>query len=943
MVGTTRSAALIGRHEELSRIRLLVGQARRSSGRVLLITGEAGVGKSRLIAEAEAVAEADGMAVLGGRAIADRGAFWALAQALIPLLVDEGLTGAEQVRPFRRALQRLRPGWHDAAADPASTVDPLLILAEGVRRLLSVAAGDRGCLLVLEDLHWADRDTLGVVEHLAGTLADVPVLMVASVRSDERSPPSVHRMQTRPEVVGIHLDRLAPDAAAALVRSCIPAQSLPEAVVEFVVDRSEGLPLLIEEMLSDLVDRMSLVHDDGGWRVAGPLSAGVSPTLVELVRRRLADVPSDARPVVDAAAVIGSEVDWTLLGPATGLPAETVTMGLRAAVTAQLLEARDPGGPLRWRHVAIRDAVLAELMPSEVAAFALRAAEAVEHRDPQFTGSDGPLAAELYLRGGRTAHAAGVLLVLGRRARAHGALQTADDLLRRAAELSSDTAVTIERVSALALAGRVDDALAVGEAALPSSFGDAHAELCLELARAAVAAGAWDLARDYVARAGRPDDPRVEAVAADAAFGAGLITEAASRAERAVRMAEQSGNPEVICAALQVVGRCAQLHHPARAEDAYRRAARVAEEHGLHAARVSATLALTMAQFLGRDVAFRLSQLRDLAVDIGMLAAVASIDLLLADWRTLVAGPGDALTLARRSGELAGRLHLTWLQAMAELWVATDHAVAGRIRDMEVCTTQAAELAPDSPDVIALASCIPALPALLNHDLSLARDRLDEGIAALERHPSAHPTVYWGLWVLVRTVLSDRDAQARDLLRAAPAVLRSTNRAALQYADAVAAARSGSPERALQLADEADRLLADQHWWRRLLRVLVFEAALTDGWGDPVGGLRTVLIELGDSGPAPLARICRDLLRVAGAPVPRRRRGDTAVPARLQSVGVTGREMDVLALVAQGLTNAEIAERLFLSRRTVETHVANLLAKTGASNRAHLVRLTERD
>jgi DNA-binding NarL/FixJ family response regulator len=83
------------------------------------------------------------------------------------------------------------------------------------------------------------------------------------------------------------------------------------------------------------------------------------------------------------------------------------------------------------------------------------------------------------------------------------------------------------------------------------------------------------------------------------------------------------------------------------------------------------------------------------------------------------------------------------------------------------------------------------------------------------------------------------------------------------------------------------------------------------------------------------------VLRCAGAPVPRLGRGDTAVPARLRGHGVTSREMDVLQLVAEGLTNAAIAERLVLSPRTVETHVANLVAKTKVTGRSDLTRLVK--
>lgn len=131
-------------------------------------------------------------------------------------------------------------------------------------------------------------------------------------------------------------------------------------------------------------------------------------------------------------------------------------------------------------------------------------------------------------------------------------------------------------------------------------------------------------------------------------------------------------------------------------------------------------------------------------------------------------------------------------------------------------------------------------------------------------------------------------------------------------------------------------MLPSQHWWRRLLLLLTAEAMIADGWGDPVSLLRADLTAFEASGDDQLARTCRTLLRRAGVTV-RRGRGSAAVPPALRAIGVTSREMDVLGLVADRLTNQQVAERLFLSPRTVETHVTNLLAKTGTTSRAELV------
>jgi DNA-binding CsgD family transcriptional regulator len=225
--------------------------------------------------------------------------------------------------------------------------------------------------------------------------------------------------------------------------------------------------------------------------------------------------------------------------------------------------------------------------------------------------------------------------------------------------------------------------------------------------------------------------------------------------------------------------------------------------------------------------------------------------------------------------------------------------------------------------------------ALLAGDLEQARDQLDECIAVLSRNPAGAPLYLWGLWACVRSVLGDRDSDARAAVLSSHAAVRSANTAAVRYGDAVAAGRAGDAARAVALMAEADAMLETQHWWRRLLRLQVWRAAVTDGWGEPVLGLRADLAVFESAGDESLARISRDLLRQAGVSVRRSRSGTTVAP-HLRAVGVTSREAEVLALVAQGLTNGQVAGRLFLSKRTVDHHVARLLAKTGSANRTEL-------
>lgn len=317
-----------------------------------------------------------------------------------------------------------------------------------------------------------------------------------------------------------------------------------------------------------------------------------------------------------------------------------------------------------------------------------------------------------------------------------------------------------------------------------------------------------------------------------------------------------------------------------------------------------------------------------------------SIEVILAERVLTTEGPRAAEPLSQATAEQAGRLGLSGLQAVAEAGAAAGRAAAGDLDGMDALLDAAMRRAHTSIEVTALAAAARALPCLLAHDLRRADMLLDSGMTVLRRHASAAPLVYWGLWALLRMIVG-ADAEATGFLRSAPVGVAIANRAAVAYADAVAAGRAGHGDLATERLATADELMAGQHWWRRLLGLLVLEAAVVDGWGNPVPALRADLTAFERDGEHLLARTCRDLLRQAGAPT-RRGRGSTPVPPALRALGVTSREMDVLGLVADGLSNAEVAGRLFVSPRTVETHVANLLAKTGTTDRGGLRAIARR-
>lgn len=632
-----RSPVLVGRAAELATARGLVDGVAAGRGGALLVAGEAGIGKTRLLDEVAVRAAEHGLPVLAGRAVQGGGTYRAVAGAVIGLLDDPAHTAAPALRPYRAALGRLLPSW--AAPDPAgpagAEADPVVVLAEGLLRLLRVALGAApGCVLRLEDLHWADDDTLALVEHLASAAADAPVLLACSARDDAPTH-AARRLAAAPGTITLHLARLGGRDVAALAAACRDGRPVPDEEAERLLARSDGLPFAVEELL------------------AAP-GATVPPTLAALVTDRLAALDDAARSVLTAGAVLGPELDWRLLAPTTGVTEADVLRALRAGVGHALLVA--DGQVLRWPHALTRDAVLASLLPPERAVLAGRAARVLAGRAGP---DDEPRAAELFVEAGEPDTAARLLLRLARRDAARGALRRAEQLLAAAACAGAGaevaTAVAVERVGVLTLVGRAADALALGAAHLDALTGDAHADLCLQLARTAVTAGAWDDAEAYVARAGRPGDPRSLVLRADAAFGAGRLTEAGRLAAAAIGRAEEEDAAAALCEALGVAARVAWRTDLDVTEALARRAAQVAGEHGLAPWRVAALFELGMMRTLRSGDLSALLRARELAMDAGMLGQVAAIDYVRSDYTWWADGPAAEAAAARRQRAVHGR------------------------------------------------------------------------------------------------------------------------------------------------------------------------------------------------------------------------------------------------------------------------------------------------
>jgi DNA-binding CsgD family transcriptional regulator/tetratricopeptide (TPR) repeat protein len=916
-----------------------VDAARGGNGSVHVLVGQAGVGKSRLATDIVRYAEDSGLMVLRGRAVDSRHSmiFRPLTEAIHTVMRDGELPGQDD--GFGPALGRLLPGSQVAAAD-----ESLIAVAEGMLRLLRLLARERGCLLVLEDLHWADQETLAVLEYLADHCGGERFACIVTVRGERscRALELASALDARGAARRVSVRRLSDEDVHAMVRACLAADEVPPEVHTFVAGRADGVPFFVEELLVGLVNSGALLRETAGWRAVSRLVSVVPLTVTASIRQRL-DADSDVRDVLAAAAVLGRRFDWALLCDITEKPEDIVLAALRTGTESQLLDAGNDG--FRFRHALTRDAVLDSLLPPEHIRLAAAAATKLQERHPELDGDRCELAASLYETAGDHERAGRLLVKAAERAVKRGALASAEAFLIRAGELGADTGAALLRV--LALSGQTPRAFALGDVLLRGSSTRDEVAVRQALARAAISAGLWAKASEHVdrVRALATDEEAGAAasvLAAQVAMGEGRESDAGDLADRALGPAERLDLPEVACEALEILGRVVRAGDPVEAEDHFERALAIAERTGLDFWRLRALFELGTVDLLDNGRPDRLEAAREAAVRAGALATLAVIDLHIGDMLSVQGRDDEAIEAVTRCVELSKPLGLSTLPVgLGHL--ASYHASAGREDQAEVLLLEMRQIAPNAPEAQVGTPVVRALYALMQADDTAARKQFDEAAAAFARHPTA-PFPYSGLWSLLCTVQDKRGVEARETVRASGTLGIRCVRAMLGYADAVALGSAGDAQAASKAFAEAETDI-DGYYQPSMLkytaRRLAAQAALRDGWGNPVSWLGDALAWFEATGRDRSAAQCRALLKQAGAPVPRRRQHGP-IPDRLRELGVTTREMEVLALVAEGLSNAEIGERLYISSRTVEKHVEKLLARTGTRTRGQLAVRAER-
>jgi predicted ATPase len=356
MVLRVPAGRMVGRDGELGRLLTLLDDAAAGRAVVALVSGDAGVGKSRLVGEVSRLAASRGFTVLSGQCaeLGDSVPYLPLADALRSAAQATGVRDALSSRP---ALSRLLPEAGDGQrADEDRSGLARQQMFGGVLGLLTELAAAAPVLLVLEDLHWADASTRDLVTFLSRMLHRERVALIGTYRTDDlhrRHPlrPVVAELQRLPSVISVDLAPLAPSALAEHLTAAAPGR-LDATELNDIMARAEGNAYYAEELLA------ALVTGDPAERRSLP--AGLAALLLSRVEQL-----SDAtQRVLRAAAVAGRKADDELVRAASGLLADEYEGAVREAVTHQLLVSDGTEGYV-FRHALLREAVYADLLPGE--------------------------------------------------------------------------------------------------------------------------------------------------------------------------------------------------------------------------------------------------------------------------------------------------------------------------------------------------------------------------------------------------------------------------------------------------------------------------------------------------------------------------------------------------------------------------------------------------
>jgi class 3 adenylate cyclase/tetratricopeptide (TPR) repeat protein len=397
-------ARLVGREHELAVAAEAVEQVRAGSGAVLLVIGDAGIGKTRLLAETRTLLEGpagDGSLWLEARcsSYAEALPYWPFQvllrewlggeseqRPLLTMLTErlDGLLGADasEVRPFFASILGLPPDAEDQGLLERISGEAMQRrTVEAFRRFFMELARDQPVSVALEDFHWADPSSVQLAEELLTVTEEAAVLLIVASRP-ERDHPSwrikeVVARELPHRVREVSLGALAESSDRDLLASLVGEGTVPVDLESEMLARAEGNPLYIEELTRSLIDAGALVREEAGWRFDAGVNVAVPDTIDKIVLSRIDRLAGEDREVLDAASVLGRQFSLPLLEAVADRDTATA---LRQLQRLDLVREgrRWPNPEYRFKHSLIQESAYRSLLKRRRQELHGRAAAALE-------------------------------------------------------------------------------------------------------------------------------------------------------------------------------------------------------------------------------------------------------------------------------------------------------------------------------------------------------------------------------------------------------------------------------------------------------------------------------------------------------------------------------------------------------------------------------------
>ncbi|HEY8201534.1 MAG TPA: AAA family ATPase [Actinomycetota bacterium] len=928
---------LVGRDDELAQLRSLIGNAARGRGGICLIEGEPGIGKTRLAAEAFDHAERLGVEVFAGAAeeLDRRRPFGVIADCL-------GIGGLGGRRAHIAKLLGLRgPGQDDRSnALPGSPNE--LGIVEEILALIEELCGHQPVVVCVEDLQWSDPSTLVVLHRLGRYVAHLPLALVCTARPLPRPTELAQLVRSFAgrSVLRICLGPLGPPAVVALTTALVGAA--PGSNLVRKVEGAGGNPLFLTELVAALQREHAISPNERGEMDAS--GVGLPSSLPITILHRLSFLSRRTLEVLRMASVLGSAFSFGDLCEMLGQPAASVVANVDEATRGGIIGDRD--GRLVFSHDLVRECLYDAILPAIRARLHLDVASALDRAD-----ATSERVAEHLMRGASPDDRGAVdwlrRIALDTRGRAPA---VAVDVLTRVLELTPDAdpardEVLAELAASLLWSGRVEEA----ESTCRHLLRRPHALVVDGPARVCLAQALW--------AKGHPEEvlPEIEA----AAMSSQLSAAEQARLKAWASLARwQAGD---LCGA-EVAAEAARLAASASSDDL----AWCLATAGL-AAVVNRRGAFTRALLIIDEAIERADRSPDRLPHRFQLYAYrcqALIDLDRLDECREAVRTGRQLTHALGAAWTLPVYH--WLSALGLFWAGKwDDALAefeaglalsedvGARTATAACHSTRAVISVHRNDLTAAEAAVTAAEAQLAEGgrqfqyqwVSWARALVLEA-AGLPDRGLALLSEAWEACVTAE-FRCEYPTLAPDLVRlairqSAPATAERVTAEVEEFAS-----REDLPRlRALALhcrglvAQDAEVLLRSTEAYRSSPRPLPLAAALEDA-GIHLGRagrieeawrlLEEALTLYGDLDAT------RDVARVEGCfrslGIRRGHRGRRGRPKSGWS-SLTETELRIVGLIAEGLSNPEIADRLFIARGTVHTHVSHVLTKLNLSSRA---------